>query len=171
MAPANAGLSEDARLRGTAVTLAAAVRSGGVTTAMTYDVRVGTSICESAALTSSNASATIKSGENAAAIRKTLDGMWVKTIVLMRPKRFESQAATGYETALKILVQKKKTLAAESDMSKRMKSHSAKSDCTTKPPANASRLNSTASLYTTLREGPSGALGRASSMRACGNCQ
>ena len=47
-APAKAGLNDDARLRGTAVTLAAAGRSGGVTTAMTYDVRVGTSICESA---------------------------------------------------------------------------------------------------------------------------
>ena len=34
-APDNAGLTADARLRGTAVTLAAAVRSAGVTTAMT----------------------------------------------------------------------------------------------------------------------------------------
>ena len=33
--PAKAGLMADARLRGTAVKLAAAVRSGGVTTAMT----------------------------------------------------------------------------------------------------------------------------------------
>ena len=33
--PENAGLIEDARLRGTAVTLAAAVRSAGVTTAIT----------------------------------------------------------------------------------------------------------------------------------------
>ena len=33
--PAMAGLIEDARLRGTAVTLAAAVRSAGVTTAIT----------------------------------------------------------------------------------------------------------------------------------------
>ena len=34
-APDSAGLTADARLRGTAVTLAAAVRSAGVTTAMT----------------------------------------------------------------------------------------------------------------------------------------
>ena len=34
-APASAGLIADARLRGTAVTLAAAVRSAGVTTAIT----------------------------------------------------------------------------------------------------------------------------------------
>ena len=33
--PAIAGLMEEARLRGTAVTLAAAVRSAGVTTAIT----------------------------------------------------------------------------------------------------------------------------------------
>ena len=33
--PANAGLIEEAKLRGTAVTLAAAVRSAGVTTAIT----------------------------------------------------------------------------------------------------------------------------------------
>src|SRR5215475_5123006 len=95
IAPAKPGLSEDARLRGTAVTLAAAVRSAGVTTAMTYDVRVGTSICESAALTSSSPRAKIKFGENAAAIRNILDGMCVNTIVLTRPKRFESRAATG----------------------------------------------------------------------------
>jgi hypothetical protein len=35
MNPAMAGLIDDAKLRGTAVTLAAAVRSAGVTTAMT----------------------------------------------------------------------------------------------------------------------------------------
>jgi len=34
-APDNAGLTADAKLRGTAVTLAAAVRSADVTTAMT----------------------------------------------------------------------------------------------------------------------------------------
>jgi hypothetical protein len=38
-APAKAGLRDDARLRGTAVTLAAAGLSGGVTTAITYLTR------------------------------------------------------------------------------------------------------------------------------------
>src|SRR5262245_2028975 len=45
-APANAGLAAAARLRGTDVKLAAAARSISVTTAMTYEERVGTSICE-----------------------------------------------------------------------------------------------------------------------------
>ena len=47
-APANIGLSAEAKLRGTAVTLAAAGRSSGATTDITKEVRVGTSICESA---------------------------------------------------------------------------------------------------------------------------
>src|SRR5215475_12122492 len=92
-APASAGLRDDARLRGTAVTLAAAGRSSGVTTAITYDVRVGTSICESAERTSSSASTAARLGTNAATITQTLDGMWVNTIVLTRPKRFASRAA------------------------------------------------------------------------------
>src|SRR5258707_3840353 len=94
-APAKAGLSDDARLRGTAVTLAAAGRSGGVTTAITYEVRVGTSICESAERTSNSPSTTRRLVENAARIRQRLEGMCVKTMVFTRPKRFASRAATG----------------------------------------------------------------------------
>ena len=56
-APESAGLAADARLRGTAVKLAAAVRSGGVTTAITNAVRVGTSICDSALHSNNSASA------------------------------------------------------------------------------------------------------------------
>src|SRR5690348_2546732 len=93
--PAIAGLIEEARVRGTAVTLAAAVRSGGVTTAMMYEVRVGTSICDSAARISSRASVSQRYGENAAMISRMFDGMCVNTIVLMRPMRLASQAATG----------------------------------------------------------------------------
>ena len=73
-APAKAGLSDDARLRGTAVTLAAAGRSGGVTTAITYDVRVGTSICESAERTSNRPSTTRRFVEKAATIRQSSNG-------------------------------------------------------------------------------------------------
>src|ERR1041384_6473854 len=47
--PAMIGGMAAARLRGTFVTLAAAGRSAGDTTAITYDVRAGTSICDSAA--------------------------------------------------------------------------------------------------------------------------
>ncbi len=75
-----------------------------------------------------------------------LDGMWVNTMVLTSPMARASRAATGYENALSTLDQKKNRLAADSDRSKRSNSHSASSDCTTKPPAKASRLNSAASL-------------------------
>src|SRR5260370_42425013 len=76
-APANAGLNADARLRGTAVNPAAAARSGGVTTAITYEVRVGTSICDSMDRTSSRPSVIARLGEKAARVKPMLDGMWV----------------------------------------------------------------------------------------------
>src|SRR6516165_12243190 len=94
-APESAGLTDDAKLRGTAVTLAAAVRSAGVTTAITYEVRVGTSICDNAERTSNSASTIVRFGENAATMRQMLEGIWVNTIVLTRPKRLPSRAATG----------------------------------------------------------------------------
>src|SRR3954453_21404960 len=55
--PDRSGATAEARLRGTAVTLAAAGRSSGVTTAMTYEERVGTSICDSRLRRISNANA------------------------------------------------------------------------------------------------------------------
>src|SRR5215471_8731620 len=95
--PAIEGLMAEARLRGTEVTLAAAVRSAGVTTDSTYDVRVGTSICESALRTRSSATATQRLGAKGISIRQRFDGRCVNTMVLMRPKRFEMRAAAGYE--------------------------------------------------------------------------
>src|SRR5215472_802834 len=97
-APDIAGLIADAKLRGTAVTLAAAVRSAGVTTAITYDVRVGTSICDSAERTGSSTSTMVRFGENAARIRQTLEGMCVNTMVLTRPKCLPSRARFGVAT-------------------------------------------------------------------------
>src|SRR4051794_15371163 len=114
-----AGLIEEARLRGTAVTLAAAGRSAGGTPPLTEDERVGTSICDSAARTSSRPSTILRSDENAAAIRQMLEGMCVNTMVLTRPMRRDSQAATGNEKAPSRLVQKKNRLAASSERSKR----------------------------------------------------
>src|SRR5262249_10978774 len=93
-------------------------------------------------------------GEKAARMRHTLEGIWVKTMVLTRPKRLPSRAATGYEKAASTFDQKKNALAAASERSKRSNSQSAMSDWTVKPPANESRLNSAASLYTVRREGP-----------------
>ena len=75
--PAKAGLIDDARLRGTAVTLAAAARSAGVTTAITYDDRVGTSICDNADRIRSSPIVRVRFGENAARMRQMLDGICV----------------------------------------------------------------------------------------------
>src|SRR5262249_21364650 len=119
--------------------------------------------------TSSSPSASVRSGEKAAAIRHTLDGIWVNTMVLMRPIRPAIRAATGWEKALNTPAQKKNTLAADRDSSNFSNSHSARRDWTMKPPANASRLNSAASLYTTWREGPNGATGRDGSAKDRGS--
>ena len=87
-------------------------------------------------------------GASAASIRAMLEGMCVNTMVLMRPIRRDSHAATGNENAASTPDQKKNTPAAASDRPKRSNSQRASSDCTTKPPAKASRLNSAASLNT-----------------------
>src|SRR5919108_1767074 len=97
--PAIAGLSEAVRLRGTAVRLEAAGRSSGPTTAMTYELRTGTSICESRLLRIRNPRVIPRSGARAAAIRKRLAGRCVNTIVGINPKRLAMRAATRYEKA------------------------------------------------------------------------
>lgn len=140
------GLTAAARLRGTDVTLAAAGRSGGVTTAITYEERVGTSICESAARTRSSPSAASRLGAMAARIRHTLEGMCVNTMVFTRPICRESQAATGNEKAASRPDQKKNKPAADSDRPNLLNSHSAMSDCTANPPAKASILKRAAIL-------------------------
>ena len=86
-----------------------------------------------------------------------LDGMCVNTMVLMRPMRRESQAATGKEKAESTPDQKKNRPAALSDRSKRSNSHSASSDWTTKPPAKASRLKSAGELVDDVPRWPEGA--------------
>src|SRR5215472_4779561 len=141
-APEKIGLIDDARLRGTAVTLAAAVRSAGVTTAITNEVRVGTSICASADRTSSRARTIVRLEEKAARMRQMLDGMCVKPMVLTNPSRCARRAATGYEKALRTFDQKKNTLAVANDRLNCSNSQSASSDCTVNPPAKASTLNS-----------------------------
>src|SRR3954451_5778861 len=94
--PDRMGLIAAARLRGTAVTLAAAARSPGVTTAMTYEVRVGTSICESALRTNSRVTAAQRAGANGTSTKQTLAGKWVNTIVFTSPMRPEIQDAAKF---------------------------------------------------------------------------
>jgi len=76
------------------VKLAAAARSGSVTTAITYDDGVGTSLCERSARAERRVSATESDGDMAARMSALLEGMWVKTIVFNSPIRRESQTAT-----------------------------------------------------------------------------
>ena len=56
--PDRSGAAAEARLRGTDVTLAAPGRSSGRATAITYEERVGTSICDSRLRDASKAKAT-----------------------------------------------------------------------------------------------------------------
>src|SRR5437868_10671492 len=91
--PAISGLTADARLRGTDVTLAAAARSAGATTAITYELRVGTSICDSALRASNSATAHERLDANGTSSSRTLDGKCVNTIVLTRPNRFAMRVA------------------------------------------------------------------------------
>jgi hypothetical protein len=72
--PARTGLATPATLRGAAVMLAAAGRSGGVTTAITYNVRAGTSTCERVLRISSSAIAIPSAGAKGTSIKQTFDG-------------------------------------------------------------------------------------------------
>src|SRR5438132_6008261 len=88
-----------AKVFGTAVMLAAAGRSSGVTTAITYEARVGTSICDSALRASNRPMAMARSGAKGMRIRNRFDGRCVNTIVLMSPTRLAIGTATRYEIA------------------------------------------------------------------------
>ena len=57
-----------------------------------------------------------------------LDGMWVHTIVLMRPTLRASHVATGNENAERMPDQKKNMLASESDSPNFWNSHKASRD-------------------------------------------
>src|SRR5256885_16329238 len=74
-------------VRAIPVTPAAADRSSGSTTAITYDWRVGTSIWLRLNRRSRTVIARARFGINGTRIRKTFEGRWVKTIVLTRPNR------------------------------------------------------------------------------------
>src|SRR5215471_13065681 len=126
--PEASGLIAAATVRGTAVMLAAAGRSGGETTAITYELRGGTSICDSAYRASSSAIASGRVGIKGTRMSSRLEGKWVNTIVLTRPMRFARRAATRYEAAERTPVQKKMVPAVASARLKRSKSHSASSD-------------------------------------------
>src|SRR5205809_7976809 len=91
--PLTAGANAEAVLRATLVRPAVAVRSSGSTTAIVYDCRVGTSICEMLIRARNMAAASAPVGMTGTRTSRTLDGKWVKTLVLMRPIRLASHAA------------------------------------------------------------------------------
>src|SRR6266581_1627361 len=101
------GLTADAKLRGTDVRLAAAARSLGATTAITYELRVGTSIWDNALRARRSAMATPSEGAKGISTSRRLEGKCVNTIVLTRPNRSAMRVATRYESAEKTPVQKK----------------------------------------------------------------
>src|SRR5437773_7671296 len=101
------GLTAEAKLRGTEVMLAAAARSTGTTTAITYELRVGTSICDRALRASKSAITDARLGANGTSKRRMLDGRCVNTIVLTSPIRLAMRVATRYENAENTPVQKK----------------------------------------------------------------
>ena len=80
-------------VRAIPVTPAAAERSSGSTTAITYDWRVGTSIWLRLKRSSSTPIASGRFGISGTRISSRFDGRWVKTIVLTRPIRAAIRAA------------------------------------------------------------------------------
>jgi hypothetical protein len=94
-------------LRGTVVILAAAGRSSGVTTAITYEFRGAISMCEKSARTRSNPRASQTFGINGTRMTAIWAGMWVKAIVSIIPILSANHAEARIEKADTRLVQKK----------------------------------------------------------------
>src|SRR5215471_15158102 len=109
------GPADAARLRGTDVTAAEAARSSGGTIAMTYELRVGTSICDKAPRMSRRAITQPRFGANGMAMRHRLDGRCVNTMVFTSPIFFAIRTATKYENAENKPVPKKMVPARVGD--------------------------------------------------------
>src|SRR3954454_12527834 len=94
-------------VRAIPVTPAAADRSPGSTTAMTYDWRVGTSIWLRLNRSRSTTIARARFGRRGRRTSRTFDGRWVKTIVLTSPIRAASRDADSDDTAASRFAPKK----------------------------------------------------------------
>src|SRR6266511_2413494 len=97
--PASAGPAGRVTYRAVLVVAAAAVRSGGGTSAITYAWRVGTSICDSTVRASSSPTAMGRVGASGTAASSKLDGRWVNTIVRSSPTLAASSGAARKEAA------------------------------------------------------------------------
>src|SRR3954453_8438772 len=102
--PAAIGGSAEARLRGTLVTLAAAARSEGVTTVITYALRTGTSMLDRRLRPIRQPTANGAGGMNAAEISSICAGRWVKTMVRNGPMRRSMRTATKPDAADRICI-------------------------------------------------------------------
>ena len=110
--PANVGEIALAVVRATLVMPAVAVRSSGSTTAIVYDCRVGTSICDTVWRRRKNATASHAVGARGTRTSSTLDGRCVNTIVFSRPIRCASQPAARSDSPEMIPTQKKTTASS-----------------------------------------------------------
>ena len=89
------------------VTPAAAERSSGLTIAIVYDWRVGTSICEMLKRSSRTTIAQGRFGMSGTSMSRMFDGICVNTIVLISPMRAAMRAASNAEIPASRLAPKK----------------------------------------------------------------
>ena len=139
-------------VRAMPVTPAAAERSSGSTTAIVYDCRVGTSICEMENRTSSTAIASDSVGMSGTSTRSTFEGRCVATIVFTSPMRRAIHAADSAETPASRFAPKKIAPSVAGPTPKRAWNHHATKLWTTKPPAKASTEKSAESRRTVPRD-------------------
>src|SRR4051794_8212867 len=99
--------------------LAAAARSGGDTTAITYELRAGTSMADNKLRAIRHTTASWRLGINAAEINNTCAGRWVNTIVRTNPTRAASRGDTNAENAEHTPIQNSNAPAAAMDRSNR----------------------------------------------------
>src|SRR6266480_7420246 len=107
--PTNKGLMAAPVVRATPVIPAAAERSSARTTAIVYDCLVGTSIWLILKRTRRTKTASLRLGISGTRMSKMLEGRWVKTMVLISPKREARRDASSAEIPAKIFAQKKMT--------------------------------------------------------------
>ena len=113
--PANNGLTAAARLRGTAVALAAAGRSSASHGHHVRGPGRHVHLLTASSRQQQRDRERRDSARTAASIRKRLAGRCVNTIVLIRPNRFATGTAIRNDTAEQMLAQKKIAAAVDTD--------------------------------------------------------
>src|SRR5215207_10480707 len=105
-----------AAVRATLVIPAVAVRSSESTTAIVYDLRVGTSIWETLIRSRKKSTASQAVGASGTIMSRTFDGRWVKTIVFSSPNRSAIQPAASSDKPDTTLTQKKTKPSVSGDI-------------------------------------------------------